>query len=220
MWTKTTTTLYYVIPAGSSSKYSIKIKTAEKSYNINFSSAFLDIGFGKSDEEKEEIFSKLVYVLDNLIKPFIIINLLVTYSEVNELKIGDSLTINPKGFYKNRFWGGSEFLPWDQYYNSILQSGLFYIYREDEKKKYKEYFTCSMDTMNAVVMPDLLKFLFQKDGTVDKKTKEELLKRKEEFSKAIETQTIIKGGKRSCSSCGVYTESDQKFCTHCGSKLT
>lgn len=210
----------YFIPTHTSSSCLIKIKACGKIYQIVSSASSSYFSKGKSLKEKEEIFAKLVYVLDNLIKPFVMINLLFEYAKDNLLKL-DSLAIAPEGLYKKRFWRKPELLPWDQYYNSILSQGSFTIYKKDEIRKYKFYYSCPMYVMNAVVSPDLLNFLFQKNGVLDKVTIKELEMRKNELASISDGELTPASGKKGfCKLCGTSVEIDQKFCTHCGSKLT
>ena len=208
------------IPTHTSSSFKIKLESNGQKYEVGSSESSFMFFASKSQKEKEEIFGKLVYVLDNLIKPSVVINLLAKYAKENELKLGDSLTINPKGFYKKRFWRSPEFLPWQQYYNSVLHQGNLHIYKDDTAKKYKLFFSCSMSVMNTAIMPDLLNFLFQKHGALDQGTVKDLEKRKSELASAeSEKPKAVSGKEGFCWSCGAPIETDQKFCTHCGSKL-
>jgi hypothetical protein len=208
------------IPTHTSSSFKIKLESNGQKYEVGSSESSFMFFASKSQKEKEEIFGKLVYVLDNLIKPFVLINRLIKYGKDSELKIGDSLTVNPKGFFKKRFWRSPEFLPWDQYYNSVLHQGNFHIYKSDPAKKYRLYFSCSMSVMNTAVFPDLLNILFQSNGVVNQEEIKDLKKKKNE-PMATEDQKVNKvgGSKNFCWSCSAPNEAGQKFCMHCGSKL-
>ena len=208
------------IPTHTSSSFSIKLLANGQKYEVGSSTNSFMYFQGKSQKEKEETFGKLVYVLDNLIKPFVLINQLIEYSKNGELKIGDSLTINSKGFFKKRFWRSPEFLPWDQYYNYVLHEGSFHVYKSDPSKKYKLYFACTMSVMNTAIFPDLLNILFQSNGVVNQEEIKDLEKKKEELL-PTENQKANKvgGSKNFCWSCSAPNEVGQKFCMHCGSKL-
>ena len=208
------------IPTHTSSTFKIKLEANGQKYEVDSSTTSFMYFQGKNQKEKEEIFSKLVYILDNLIKPFVLINQLIKYGKENKLKIGDSLTINSKGFFKKRFWRSPEFLPWGQYYNSVLHQGNFHIYKSDPSKKYKLFFTCSMSVMNTAVFPDFLNILLQSNGVVNQDEVKDLGKRKGELV-STEQQELEKadGSKSFCWSCGAPNEAVQKFCKHCGSKL-
>lgn len=220
LMTRTTTTVYFV-PAGSTSNYNIKIKAKGKIHKIEFSAGTFFAGKGKTEKEKEELFAKFYIVIENVIKPYVVINLLLKFIDEKELNI-DALKITEQGLYKKRTWRDPELLQWNQYYNAILEQGAVYIYKCDVKKKYKEFFTCSMDVMNAVVLPDLLNFLFQLEGKIDEKTKQELISRKESYSSTTPEFPKKEMNEKSgfCWSCGAPVEVDSKFCTHCGSKLS
>ena len=205
------------IPTHTSSTFKIKLEANGQKYEVDSSASSFMFFQGKNQKEKEEIFGKLVYILDNLIKPFVLINQLIKYGKENKLKIGDSLTINLKGFSKKRFWRSPEVLPWNQYYNSVLHQGNFHIYKSDPAKKYKLFFSCSMSVMNTAVFPDLLNILFQSSGVVNQEEIKDLEKKKSELMPMEEQET--EGSKNFCWSCSAPNEAGQKFCKHCGSKL-
>ena len=208
------------IPTHTSSSFQIKLEANGQKYDVGSSDTSFMFFKSQSQKEKEEIFGKLVYVLDNLIKPFVLINQLIKYGKENELKIGDSLTINSKGFFKKRFWRSPEFLPWDQYYNSVLHQGNFHIYKSDPAKKYKMYFSCSMSVMNTAIFSDLLNILFQSNGVVNSEEIKDLEKKKGEILSTENQKTKqVEGSKNFCWSCSAPNEAGQKFCMHCGSKL-
>jgi len=215
LWTRTKHSVNF-IPVGTSSKYSIKIDAGGKIDKIEFNSDSFLFGKSKSEKEKEELFVKFYTIIEKLIKPFVVINLLLKFAQEKEIKI-NSLTISQDGLYRKRFWGEPEFLPWNQYYNSILKEGALHVYKADNKKKYKEYFTCSMDVINSVILPDFLSYLFGKKGTLDDKDQQELIKFR---NKIIEKAKITgQGNKMFCWSCAAPLDHNQKFCNHCGSKL-
>lgn len=209
------------IPTHTSSTFKIKLESNGQKYEVDSSATSFMFFQGKNQKEKEEIFGKLVYVLDNLIKPFVLINALIRYGKENELKIGDSLAINSKGFFKKRFWRSPEFLPWNKYYNSVLHQGNFHIYQSDTVKKYKLYFSCSMSVMNTAIFPDLLNILFQSNGVVSQEEIKDLEKKKGDLV-STEGKKLDEAGssKNFCWSCSAPNEAGQKFCKHCGSKLS
>lgn len=208
------------IPTHTSSSFKIKLEANGQKYDVGSSDTSFMFFKSQSQKEKEEIFSKLVYVLDNLIKPSVLINQLIKYGKENKLKIGDSLTVNSKGFFKKRFWRSPEFLPWDQYYNSVLHQGNFHIYKSDPAKKYKMYFSCSMSVMNTAMFSDLLNILFSSHGVVNSEEIKILEKKKGEIISTENQKTEhAEGSKNFCWSCGAPNEAVQRFCMHCGSKL-
>ncbi|MDO8443158.1 MAG: zinc ribbon domain-containing protein, partial [bacterium] len=208
------------IPTHTSSSFKIKLEAENNNYEINSSATSFMLFETNTQKEKKEIFGKIVYVIDNLIKPFALMNLLIKYAREKELKIGIYLTINSKGFYKKRFWRSPDFLSWDQYYNSVLDKGNFYILMKDDTKKYKQFFSCPISVMNAPVLPEFLNFLFQSNGLLNQDIIVDLEKRRTELI-SLEVQGKNENSEigNFCWSCSAPNEIGQKFCTHCGSKL-
>lgn len=207
------------IPTHTSSVFKIKIDANGQIYDVGSSTISFMHFQNKSQKEQDEVFGKLVYIVDNLIKPFVLINSLIQYGKNNELKIGDTLTVNTKGFYKKRLWRSPEFLSWDEYYNSALHQGYFQIYKSDAIKKYTLFFSCSMSVMNTVVFPELLNIIFQSNGVVSQDEIQQLEERKRNLmlSDAQEANRIEES-KVYCWSCSASNLVGQKFCIHCGSK--
>ena len=217
LWERTTHTVY-LIPAGSTSQFTIKIQANGKTHKIGFSAGSFLLGKSQSEKEKEEIFAKFYAVIENLIKPFVMVNLLLQVADAQALTV-DALTITPQGLYRKRFWRGPEFLPWGRYYNSDVEAGALHVYRQDERKTYAEYFTCPMGNLNAVMVPEVLNFLFQVDGILDDATKNELRRKKGELTSAASIHTDGEHASGYCWSCSAPIETGQRFCTRCGSKL-
>lgn len=164
------THLVNFIPTHTSETFTIKLKVNSQIYEVHSSAKSFMFLKGKNQKEQEATFRKLVHILNSVVKPFVIINLLDKYIKEGELKIGEELTINSNGFYKKNVWiwrGDPEFFPWNQYYNSVLSQGNLEIYKRNTANKASLFFSCSTSTMNAAVMPDLLNFLFQKHGVLD-----------------------------------------------------
>ena len=157
------------IPTGTQSSFEIRFDVNGQLYKIASSASSSLFRGQKSREEKEEIFAKLVHVMDNLIKPFVVVNVLIRYAKENKLKI-DWLTITPKGLYRKRLLRQPELLLWEQYHSSVLHQGVLYVLKQDAAKEYKTFFSCPMSAMNAVILPDVLTFLFQRHGTLDQAT--------------------------------------------------
>jgi len=208
------------IPTAMSVSFEISFQSKGELYKANSSASSVMYFKSEKQKDKEQIFAKLVYIIDNLIKPFVLINLLIEYSRRNEIKLGDSFTVKPDGMYKKRFLRDPDLLPWNQYYNSKLFKGKLYVFEEDYNKKAKTYFTCPMSVMNSVIMPDFLNFLFQNKGVIDEATKKELLKGKERINpKPQENNKELQSDKKFCSSCAAPIDLDSKFCSHCGSEI-
>lgn len=77
-----------------------------------------------------------------------------------------------------------------------------------------------MYLLNAVVLPDFLSYLFQKNGHVDTATRNELLNRKQELYKTASDIEEKENKKIFCNKCGIeITKINQKFCSNCGEAL-
>jgi len=214
-----TTHRVYFVPVSKTNRYSVSVRAKGVSYDFQFATGFLD-GSSKSNEEN---FAILVNVIDKLIKPFVIINLLLEFSETFKIQL-KNLTVTPEGihiikigFFKNT----PMFMLWEQYYTAQLQKGYLCVYQKfNNKAGNKLFFSCSMYAYNAVVMPDLLNFLAQKGGKLDASTRNELLKRKREQESQTSENEKTEETKKFCSTCGIgILKSDQKFCIQCGKRL-
>ena len=198
--TKTSRSIYFV-PVQNSTEVMVKIQTKNnKIYTVDSLTNSLMTFTGKREEELSELFAKLIFIIDNVLKPFVLENMQKEYELENKLVI-DDLTITADGMYKKRgFWRKPEKLEWNDYYNSILSQGWLQGYRCDEKKKYKLYTSISMSVINAVILPDFLAIHFNKNST-----------RKPEI--------YTESKNKFCHSCSSPTDTDDTFCTHCGDKL-
>lgn len=190
-----------LIPTHNSTFFSVQINTKDKLYTIDSSTTSFMTFTGKKEEEIAEIFSKIVYIIDNIIKDFVIVNLYHKYETEGKITIGD-LTILPDGLYKKRsFWRKPEKLEWNNYYNAVLYKGHLQVLKEDKKKKYKLFTSISMGVLNAVILPEFLSIEFNKRST-----------------KTIDTVALDNEGKF-CPSCSGPVEANDTFCVHCGNKL-
>lgn len=213
--TRTTSTVYFV-PVSKTSNFEIKIETYDKKYRITSN----DLAFAfrnKNNEEKEQTFAKLMYVLESLIKPYVLINQLQIYSQNKLITVG-SLKLDAEGIHKKGIFGKGTVLAWDQYYNSQLSRGAVLIYRKDTKKDYKVFHQLSMIEMNAVILPEILNILFQFNGRLEPGFIKEIQERKLELNK-LESDSREKEEEEYCHSCGAPINNSDVYCIHCGSKL-
>jgi hypothetical protein len=174
---------------------------------------------GEGEKSEETLFTHLVFVLDNLIKSSVLVNLLLHYEKCKELSVGD-LTIKPEGLYKKRFWRSPQFLPWSGLFNAVLRQGFLVVLKRDPKKGHKDFFACSLSVMNAILLPELCTFLFQENGSIDTQTKKDLEERKQSELAASRSFDSSHGQHTEiyCWSCSGLIEAGQKYCTQCGSK--
>jgi hypothetical protein len=193
------------IPIGTSHDYFIGFRASGIEHKINFSS-----------KDSYDVFVKICTAIDTVIKRFVLINLLVQYGEKGGLNIA-SININSQGITKKKLFG-TETMPWSYFYNCIIDKGNVFLYKRlDNDKKCKVFSSHSMETMNAVMLPELFKFLFQSSGIIDNTAINELRKVKDELVTKMtsEIKDII-----NCKNCNEPAEnSDQKFCGKCGTKL-
>jgi len=206
-----TTTQHRVnfVPVGKSHKFYVSIKALGKKHTITFSGS-----------HNTEVYGKLANAVDVLIKPFVSVTLLLEFAKENKLEIAE-LTITPAGIYKKRTWRGPELLPWNQYYNSLIHKGHVQILKADEKKKYILFASPFMASTNAVVLPDVLNFLFSKQCILDEATRNQIIAKKMELV-AISAHDVAQVSKAldACPMCGEKPEEGgQKFCGKCGSPL-
>lgn len=65
----------------------------------------------------DETFSKILHVVDRIIRPYLAVNLLKQLEIDGKIKIG-SLVLTAKGLYKKRILRKAKFLPWRDYVRS------------------------------------------------------------------------------------------------------
>ena len=156
-WTATNVYIYF-IPSGTANRYYIGIRHKGKITRINFpSSTFGGIYGSKSSEN----FLKLSSIIDEVIKPIVITNLLAKYSETEKLEIAN-LKITSEGIYK-KTWMGDKLLSYAEYHGSFINHGNLYIFRRSKNhSKEKIFYTISTVFMNAVILPDILDHLSER----------------------------------------------------------
>jgi hypothetical protein len=229
--TRTKHRVYYV-PVGTSHAYIINIRARGIVHKFSF-----------SGENNQDIFSKFVNAIDIIVKPFIVVNLLLDYMKNNELTVGD-LTIKPEGLYKKRTWRSPELLSWDQYFNTIVSRGSTFVLKKDNNKNgYSAFYTLSMSALNAVILPDVVNYIFARKGILDEETRKQIIERKTELATASARDAIQgldetpiandemileeEGEEeapaeeqattvRYCKNCGNQAKSGVSFCGNCG----
>jgi hypothetical protein len=104
-----------------------------------------------SQKEKQEVYSKLVSVLNELIRPCVLLNLLYEYSKGYSIDIG-SLSIDQEGLHvEGGFLKNPKSITWSEYPEARLRSGYLNVYKAGHT-----FFDCSMLEINAVLVPTLL----------------------------------------------------------------
>ena len=229
LWTQTTQRVNFV-PINKVNRYSVAVRANGVSHDFLLPH---DSFYKGGAERNQQNFAILSNILSNIISPFVVANLLLEYSDRSKLEIKD-LTITPEGLYKGlnkkRLWGKPSFLPWSEYHNSVICKGGLYIYRKADNKpilftrasKPPLFFSCSTYVYNAVLAPEILNFLFQKDGVVSGSVRSDLLARKKGLSQppANTEPEPKKDNGKFCPNCGSQVlKVGQRFCSQCGKKL-
>jgi hypothetical protein len=153
------------IPTVSISSFSIKLVANGQTYQIG-SSAAAPMFFQGSRKQVADRYAMMVYVLHQVIGPYVIVNLLTNYSKGKQLKLGDSLSITPHGLYRSRLMGDPEHVEWHNYACSVFSEGKLWIFKFNSARQNKPYFNCLLSVMNAVVMPEVLGVIAAGDGKV------------------------------------------------------
>ena len=212
LWTRTRHSIYFV-PVGTSNSYVIQIRHQNKTEKINLA------GFLGKESERQGNFALLIKVIDSVMKPNVVRNLLKQIQNQGVIKIGN-LEINREGITKSTFFS-KDFLKWSEYFNTILDKGNVFVYKNVNGKA-KVFSQQSMGNINAVVLPDLLLVLFHSKGDIEsffagaskkiEKTEVETNIVKEETPKKSEAVVF-------CNQCGNKINSFDKFCGKCGSPI-
>jgi len=188
-----------IVPLGSTADYYAAIQAKGKTYEVDADALSFLAGKGKSEQRLDDWFTKFYALMETKTKPSVITNLLLKLAAGEKYRLDDSVTITLEGLYRNRTPRKPEFLPWGQYYNSEIKEGKLYIWAKgpDSFNKfvginvepYRQYFSCSLVAMNAVVVPDLLKYLVRRKGVIDEKTRAELMEKKNEAAREMKLQS-------------------------------
>src|SRR3989344_5706690 len=120
-WTATDVHIYF-IPVGTANRYYIGIRHHNKVTRINFPSSTFGGTYGSKSSEN---FLNLSKIVDEVIKPTVITNLLAKYSETGKLEIAN-LRITSEGIYK-KTWLGDRLLSYAEYHGSFINQGDLYI---------------------------------------------------------------------------------------------
>lgn len=204
LWTKTSHKVYG-IPTGDSHSYYLSLRAKGIKHKITFSGS-----------QNQDIFAKLVAAIDNLVKPFVVINLLLEYIQNGKLEI-ERITFSPEGISRKKLFGKTNIIPWNHYHSCIASHGTVTLATLTDKGKYN-YFLIALSSTNAAVLPTVLDFLHTANGVLDETTRKGLIYRK--------TQLIAESMKeasqeiKACTNCGEkLTEDGQKFCGKCGTSI-
>ena len=74
-----------------------------------------------------------------------------------------------------------------------------------------------MSSLNAVILPDVINFIFAKKGVLDSATRKQIIERKTQLTTAS-AQDAIQDLKQ-CQKCSAEVNDSQEFCAKCGYSL-
>ncbi|MDO8468505.1 MAG: zinc ribbon domain-containing protein [Candidatus Peribacter sp.] len=178
------------------SVYFVPVNTStSSSFLIGTDSEAISFSIPGHGKEPNEVFHKLFYLSKNIFEPIIVKRLFSTILAGDTVKIG-SISLNKEGFQKKTFFGGVVAIPWNRYAGIVLHLAVVHVWYLTEKSVKKEFIAIPLATTNAAVLDVLLGLCHS------------------EFGK------YAARGVRVCTSCGKETESDGKFCQHCGASLS
>lgn len=137
------------IPTGQT--YNFAVSSGFQTINVSFSAIF------RGGDKHNEIFGKMVGISNGIIEPIIIKKLITKiFEEKTTVTIG-SLYLNDKGYYKTKFFGGTEEVKWsDVQYKPELSQGSVFVYTTNNKDKKSVFTSMPMSTYNAVLIPELI----------------------------------------------------------------
>jgi len=179
--------------------YQIDIWDTQHVIHLRFSSGRID------NQKKTELFHQIVYVVEQVIKPFLFVNLINQLKNTGQINIGP-ITITIDGIKKERFLRGPELLLWHNYERCIAQNGYMVIYKRDNKSNQSKLFeTIPLSEMNAVILPEI--FFYLKENQIRKGTTTVTPEKEKNIDIVY------------CSNCGNKTSVEAYFCRKCGYKL-
>lgn len=122
---------------------------------INFGTA-LHIGA----KNRKEVFAKIYMASQLLIVPIIIEKICSQIIYNNETVNIGKIFLNKKGYFKRKFFGGEEYVCWeDNIGEPIIKSGNVILYKFTSTK-FEEFLEIPLDTVNAIVLPELIKKIY------------------------------------------------------------
>jgi len=144
------------IPAGNSTSFTVYFDVGQKK-PFHFGRSHSSVMYFKTDEQRtlDVIFTELVRCIEALIAPDVFKKLVLPIVAENmPLTIG-SLTINQAGLTKKTTFGQKSI-----YASEIGWAGVHQGFAIVKDSRNKNFFSCSLSTMNAPLIPDILNALY------------------------------------------------------------
>lgn len=137
-----------------SSDYNLTVGDSGEDIKIRFTSS----AYSKT---KQELFFKILGIVQYLVEPVIVNNILNNiFSKKEIINIGN-LEFNVEGISRKKMFGKIELLPWKEIkYVPQLSRGMVDIYKTDKNGKAKIFHSVSMGANNAVIIPKLIETYF------------------------------------------------------------
>lgn len=133
--------------------FSFSFYSSDESINLSFGTT-LQIG----SKSRKMIFFKLYTISKKFFVPLIAEKLIYQMTKQNKtIQIG-SVYFNKQGYYKKKLlgFGGEDWVHWtDNIGEPGMESGCINIYKA-EGDKYKHFSSIPLETMNAIVIPELI----------------------------------------------------------------
>jgi len=132
-------------------EFSFTFHGSDKNIHLSFGTT-LHIGA----KSRKEIFFKLYALSKQILSPIIVSKLAKRILDEGEtINIG-GVNFNKHGYYKKKFFGGEEWVHWTENIGEpSIESGSIVLYKS-ATDKYKHFASIPLQTMNALVVPDLV----------------------------------------------------------------
>ncbi len=163
-----------LIPTGNSTTLDLKLhtRTEEVSAKATMNGAFWIST--RRMKEMEEAFTAIVSLLENLVLPFTLTNLLLDFVSTGELRV-QSVAVQRHGISCKRMLLPRRHLRWTEYGGASVQNGTVRLHSERWRGG-KDHAVCtlSMKTENAVVLPAIVNYLAKREGVLSQEDISEL----------------------------------------------
>ncbi len=145
----------------SSQTYAYGIRSTDGKIDISFASVFY-IG----NKKLQDIYYQLILLSKQFVEPGIVGRMIKDiFERGNTVKIG-GVHFTKKGYYKKKLFGGIKEVLWgDRVYVPQMNEGYVFVYK-DKNEKAEKFSTLSMQTENAVVLPELVQGCYDKFNNI------------------------------------------------------